>query len=230
MEACCRGSATGAANISSYIAAEGKDLQTGSRQNCQSWHSVIHSRQDKEGAVSKHEGSQWTFRSSQDAQVSLSCFRLHDRSSLNQDQLLANLTLKIRQILTSIVASNRFKFIDLFAGIGGMRLSFQRAGGKCVFSSEWNKYAQQTYAKNFGEYPEGDITKIKAKNIPDHDVLAGGFPCQPFSIAGVSKKRSHVWTAPSEAFVAHSCAFLFVRCGKKKQSCLLPEMNVCYQR
>ncbi len=88
------------------------------------------------------------------------------------------------------MASNRFTFIDLFAGIGGMRLAFQRAGGKCVFSSEWNKYSQQTYVENFGELPEGDITKIKAKDIPNHDILAGGFPCQPFSIAGVSKKRS----------------------------------------
>lgn len=84
----------------------------------------------------------------------------------------------------------KFTFIDLFAGIGGMRLAFENAGGKCVFSSEWNKYANQTYHANFGEEPEGDITKIKAAEIPDHDILAGGFPCQPFSIAGVSKKRS----------------------------------------
>jgi len=88
------------------------------------------------------------------------------------------------------VKSRRFTFIDLFAGIGGMRLAFERAGGKCVFSSEWNKYAQQTYAENFGKTPDGDITKIKVADIPDHDILAGGFPCQPFSIAGVSKKRS----------------------------------------
>lgn len=84
----------------------------------------------------------------------------------------------------------KFTFIDLFAGIGGMRLAFENAGGKCVFSSEWNKYANQTYHANFGEEPEGDITKIKAAEIPDHDILVGGFPCQPFSIAGVSKKRS----------------------------------------
>ena len=84
----------------------------------------------------------------------------------------------------------QFTFIDLFAGIGGMRLAFENAGGKCVFSSEWNKYANQTYHANFGEEPEGDITKIKAAEIPDHDILVGGFPCQPFSIAGVSKKRS----------------------------------------
>ncbi|SMH72601.1 Modification methylase [Candidatus Nitrosotalea okcheonensis] len=83
-----------------------------------------------------------------------------------------------------------FTFIDLFAGIGGMRLAFERAGGRCVFSSEWNKFSQQTYEANFGEVPEGDITNINENDIPDHDILAGGFPCQPFSIAGVSKKQS----------------------------------------
>ena len=83
-----------------------------------------------------------------------------------------------------------FTFIDLFAGIGGMRLAFERAGGRCVFSSEWNKFSQQTYEANFGEVPEGDITSINENDIPDHDILAGGFPCQPFSIAGVSKKQS----------------------------------------
>lgn len=83
-----------------------------------------------------------------------------------------------------------FTFIDLFAGIGGMRLAFENAGGHCVYSNEWNKYAQQTYFANFGEQPEGDITKVDAKEIPDHDVLVAGFPCQPFSIAGVSKKQS----------------------------------------
>lgn len=83
-----------------------------------------------------------------------------------------------------------FKFIDLFAGIGGMRLAFEEAGGKCVFSSEIDKFCQKTYFANFGSFPEGDITKINATDIPDHDVLVAGFPCQPFSIAGVSKKRS----------------------------------------
>ena len=77
-----------------------------------------------------------------------------------------------------------FRFIDLFAGIGGMRIAFEKAGGKCVFSSEWNKFSQQTYEKNFGEVPDGDITKIDAKDIPNHDILVGGFPCQPFSTAG----------------------------------------------
>ena len=84
----------------------------------------------------------------------------------------------------------QFTFIDLFAGIGGMRLAYENAGGKCVYSNEWNKYSQQTYYANFGEQPEGDITKVDAKTIPDHDVLVAGFPCQPFSIAGVSKKVS----------------------------------------
>lgn len=93
------------------------------------------------------------------------------------------------------VKSPKFTFIDLFAGIGGFRLAFQELGGKCVFSSEYNHFAQKTYEANFGEVPFGDITKINEKEIPDHDILIAGFPCQPFSIAGVSKKnalgRSH---------------------------------------
>ncbi|MFW5887735.1 MAG: DNA (cytosine-5-)-methyltransferase [Bacteriovoracia bacterium] len=84
----------------------------------------------------------------------------------------------------------KFSFIDLFAGIGGFRLAFQSEGGKCVFTSEYDKFAKLTYRANFGEVPFGDITKINEKNIPDHDVLVAGFPCQPFSIAGVSKKNS----------------------------------------
>ena len=85
---------------------------------------------------------------------------------------------------------NEVTFIDLFAGIGGMRLAYQSVGGKCVYSSEWNKYSQQTYEANFGEKPDGDITKVDAADILDHDILVAGFPCQPFSIAGVSKKQS----------------------------------------
>ena len=86
----------------------------------------------------------------------------------------------------------KFTFIDLFAGMGGFRLAMQAQGGKCVFSSEWNAYSQKTYFANFGEMPFGDITKELTKSyIPEHfDVLCAGFPCQPFSIAGVSKKKS----------------------------------------
>ena len=83
-----------------------------------------------------------------------------------------------------------FKFIDLFAGIGGMRIAYERAGGQCVYSNEWNKYSQKTYFANFGEQPDDDITKVDENSIPDHDILLAGFPCQPFSIAGVSKKQS----------------------------------------
>jgi DNA (cytosine-5)-methyltransferase 1 len=88
------------------------------------------------------------------------------------------------------IANPRFKFIDLFAGIGGFRLAFQSLGGHCVFSSEWNNYAKKTYEVNFGEVPFGDITKINENRIPNHDILIAGFPCQPFSIAGVSKKNA----------------------------------------
>ncbi len=84
----------------------------------------------------------------------------------------------------------KFKFIDLFAGIGGFRMAFQNLGGKCVFTSEWNSFSQKTYEANFGEIPFGDITQIDENNIPNHDILLAGFPCQPFSIAGVSKKIS----------------------------------------
>lgn len=115
-----------------------------------------------------------------------------------------------RDQLTSTVrppeSEPKFKFADLFAGIGGIRLGFESIGGQCVFTSEWNKFAQQTYAHNFGHdlggfvdalHEEenghvfaGDITQVEAPLIPDHDVLLAGFPCQPFSIAGVSKKNS----------------------------------------
>lgn len=84
----------------------------------------------------------------------------------------------------------KFTFIDLFAGIGGMRLAYEAVGGRCVYSNEWNKYCQQTYFANFGELPDGDITKVNEYEIPNHDILVAGFPCQPFSIAGVSKKNS----------------------------------------
>jgi DNA (cytosine-5)-methyltransferase 1 len=86
----------------------------------------------------------------------------------------------------------RFRFIDLFAGIGGLRIPFDRMGGECVFTSEWDPYAQRTYRANFpcDHAIVGDITKVPADHIPPHDLLLAGFPCQPFSIAGVSKKNA----------------------------------------
>lgn len=89
-------------------------------------------------------------------------------------------------------AAPSFTFVDLFAGIGGTRLGFERAGGQCVFTSEWNEWARQSYVSYFGEdHPlAGDITKIDPAEIPDHDVMVAGFPCQPFSIAGVSKNNA----------------------------------------
>ncbi|MFT3722898.1 MAG: DNA (cytosine-5-)-methyltransferase [Hyphomonadaceae bacterium] len=89
-------------------------------------------------------------------------------------------------------SSASFTFIDLFAGIGGLRTAFDKAGGRCVFTSEWDKYARLTYTSNFCDNRPiaGDITKVNAADIPLHDVLVAGFPCQPFSIAGVSKKNA----------------------------------------
>ena len=103
----------------------------------------------------------------------------------------------LRQLLPSSPLNDNndadFTFIDLFAGIGGIRQAFESIGGRCVFTSEWDSYAQKTYAENFkrDQHPlNGDITQVKAADIPKHDVLLAGFPCQPFSIAGVSKKNS----------------------------------------
>jgi DNA (cytosine-5)-methyltransferase 1 len=93
---------------------------------------------------------------------------------------------------TGAKSSPDFTFCDLFAGIGGIRLGFQASGGECVYTSEWNDFSQQTYRTNFGLDHEigGDIVEVEAETLPDHDVLLAGFPCQPFSIAGVSKKNA----------------------------------------
>ncbi len=83
--------------------------------------------------------------------------------------------------------ANKFTFIDLFCGLGGFRMALQKHGGKCVFSSDWDKYSQLVYEENFREKPFGDITKIKEKEVPKHDVICAGFPCQAFSISGKRK-------------------------------------------
>lgn len=88
-------------------------------------------------------------------------------------------------------AKQNFRFIDLFAGIGGTRLAFEAASFDCVFSSEWDHFSRKTYFANFGEFPEGDITQIKSESIPDFDVLVGGFPCQPFSSVGLRQGFEH---------------------------------------
>ena len=129
----------------------------------------------------------------------------------------------------------KFKFIDLFAGIGGFRIALQSVGGKCVFSSEWNDSAKKTYAKNFGEVPFGDIRQFTGttvsdtqldKLIPDHDILAGGFPCQPFSLAGVSSRNS---LGLKHGFACKTQGTLFfdiVRIAKVKKPAVLLLENV----
>ena len=100
--------------------------------------------------------------------------------------------LQAEVLKNSSQSNSSFTFIDLFAGIGGLRIAFNSAGGHCVFSSEWDRFAQQTYHANFRDNRPvaGDITKIDSSEIPKHDILVAGFPCQPFSIAGVSKKNA----------------------------------------
>jgi len=120
---------------------------------------------------------------------------LSNYSSVTGQSMQDCLSVAIRQLLIKakeepLTKSDGYRFIDLFAGIGGMRIAYERAGAHCVYSNEWNKYSQQTYYANFGVQPDGDITKVDAESIPDHDILVAGFPCQPFSIAGVSKKQS----------------------------------------
>lgn len=117
---------------------------------------------------------------------------LAEIQGINQQQLITDAIITYINRSHNGISDNSYSydFIDLFAGIGGMRIAFQTAGCRCVFSSEWDKNCQKTYFSNFGEIPYGDITKINEKDIPNHDILVAGFPCQPFSIAGVSKKNS----------------------------------------
>jgi DNA (cytosine-5)-methyltransferase 1 len=109
-----------------------------------------------------------------------------------KNYIIPQLTTMINDIVPKAEPSKAFTFIDLFAGIGGIRKAFDAQGGKCVFTSEWDVYSQKTYAVNFpsDEPIAGDITQISNDDIPSHDILLAGFPCQPFSIAGVSKKNS----------------------------------------
>jgi DNA (cytosine-5)-methyltransferase 1 len=123
----------------------------------------------------------------------------HGGNVRDGDQLILPFDLSLSDIPFPPPSLPKFRFIDLFAGIGGFRMALQKNGGRCVFSSEWDKAAQETYFKNFGEYPFGDIRQFTADTvsdeqlahlIPDHDLIAGGFPCQPFSNAGVSARNS----------------------------------------
>jgi DNA (cytosine-5)-methyltransferase 1 len=99
-------------------------------------------------------------------------------------QLTQNMVMVMKQNIPETIQENEFLFIDLFAGIGGFRIALEELRGKCIFSSEWDKKAQETYNANFNESPVGDITKISENEIPKHDVLCAGFPCQAFSISG----------------------------------------------
>jgi len=117
------------------------------------------------------------------------------RWEARQSQPPAYVAVALQQLLPLHIvqtAKGTFDFVDLFAGIGGIRAGFESVGGRCVFTSEYDSFAQKTYAENFagGHELAGDITQISASDIPDHDLLLAGFPCQPFSIAGVSKKNS----------------------------------------
>ena len=133
----------------------------------------------------------------------------------------------IRQRLLPLTAPDdrrkvTFTFIDLFAGIGGIRMGFEAQGGRCVFTSEWNPYAQKTYLANFPDSAHkfvGDITQVDAHDIPEHDVLLAGFPCQPFSIAGVTKKnalgRKHGFADETQGTLFFDVARILKACRPK---------------
>lgn len=142
----------------------------------------------------------------------------------------------VRQRILPLISSpandgHKFTFIDLFAGIGGIRTAFQKQGGQCVFTSEWNAYAQKTYLANFpphdGHLLVGDITQVDAEDVPDHDVLLAGFPCQPFSIAGVSKKnalgRKHGFECTTQGTLFYDVARIIAE--KKPKAFLLENVK-----
>ena len=140
----------------------------------------------------------------------------------------------LREILKSFATNRKitettFTFIDLFAGIGGIRMGFEDAGGECLFTSEWNPWAKQTYIANFGHEDNlvGDITQVNVGEIPDHDVLLAGFPCQPFSIAGVSKKnalgRPHGFECTTQGTLFFDVARIIA--GKRPKAFLLENVK-----
>jgi DNA (cytosine-5)-methyltransferase 1 len=144
----------------------------------------------------------------------------------------AHVVAEFQRLLTldSTANSNSgFRFIDLFAGIGGIRMAFESLGGECVFTSEWDDYAQKTYAENFANTHaiHGDITQIHEDDVPDHDVLLGGFPCQPFSIAGVSKKnalgRAHGFSDETQGTLFFDVARIIAR--KRPKAFLLENVK-----
>lgn len=119
-------------------------------------------------------------------------YRWKRGEEIPRESVIRLLNMEIERRRDTSDAEKTFTFIDLFAGIGGLRRAMESAGGRCIFTSEWDKYAQQTYMANFPDnrLPVGDIREVDAEDIPPHDVLVAGFPCQPFSIAGVSKKNA----------------------------------------
>lgn len=145
-----------------------------------------------------------------------SCFGFEDVQGSRERKQRCGSIVKYPETMTASKPADTepaFTFIDLFAGIGGMRLGFETIGGNCVFTSEWNQFAQQTYQANFPDaHPlQGDITQIATEAIPAHDVLLAGFPCQPFSLAGVSKKDTLLLQAPADTI------------PKDRQTCLQPD-------
>ncbi len=119
-------------------------------------------------------------------------YRWKRGEEIPRESVIRLLSMEIERRRDTGDGEKAFTFIDLFAGIGGLRRAMESAGGRCIFTSEWDKYAQQTYMANFPDNrpPAGDIQEVEAEDIPAHDVLVAGFPCQPFSIAGVSKKNA----------------------------------------